>query len=146
MANALFGLGRNAFARGEINWLAAGGDTIRACLVKDDYSPSIDAHDFFNDLGANVVGSAGAVTRASSPQITLSDPALGVCDGGDVTLTAVPDTVGICDYICIFKDSGADGTSPLLALIDTAAGLPITPSGGDIVFAWDNGANKILKL
>ena len=145
MANALYGLGRNKFARGEINWIS-GGDTIRACLVKTAYSPSIDGHDFFDDLGANVVGSADGATRADCPQIILSDPALGVCDGGDVTLTAVTSGVGQCDYIAIFKDSGVDGTSPLLALIDTAAGLPITPSGGNITFAWDSGANKIFKL
>ena len=38
------------------------------------------------------------------------------------------------------------GTSPLIANIDVATGLPITPSGGDIIVQWDTGANKIFKL
>lgn len=36
--------------------------------------------------------------------------------------------------------------SPLIAYIDTATGLPVTPNGGDITIAWDSGANKIFKL
>jgi len=34
----------------------------------------------------------------------------------------------------------------LIAFIDTATNLPVTPNGGDIIVAWDNGANKIFKL
>ena len=33
--------------------------------------------------------------------------------------------------IVIYKDTGTEATSPLLAMIDTATGLPITPNGGD---------------
>jgi len=148
MANALYGKGRNKFARGDIKWLAAAGDTIKCCLLKTAYAgmPQIDNHEWFTDLGANVVGNAGGATRADCQQLTLIDPALGVCDANDVTLTAVPGAVGVCDYICIFKDSGVDGTSPLLALIATATGLPVTPNGGDIAIQWDAGANKIFKL
>lgn len=28
----------------------------------------------------------------------------------------------------------------------TGSGLPVTPNGGNIIIAWDNGANKIFKL
>ena len=34
----------------------------------------------------------------------------------------------------------------VIAFIDTATGLPVTPNGGDITITWDNGANKIFKL
>ncbi len=148
MANALYGKGRNKFARGDILWKAAAGSTIRGCLLKTAYAgmAQIDIHEWWTDLGANVVGNAGAATRASCPQLTLADPALGVCDAGDITITAVPGAVGVCDYICIFLDSGVDGTSPLIALIATATGLPVTPNGGDITIQWDEGANKIFKL
>jgi hypothetical protein len=143
--SALYGLGRNKFARGETLWKPA-GDTIRVCLIKTAYAVQIDTHEFFTSLGANVVGNGGGATRADCPQLTLIDPVLGVCDGNDVTLTAVPGAVGQCSYIGIFKDSGVDGTSPLLAFIDVATGLPVTPNGGDITIQWDNGANKIFKL
>jgi hypothetical protein len=147
MANALYGKGRNKFARGDILWKVA-GDTIRCCLLKTAYAgmPQIDNHEWWTDLGANVVGNAGAATRAACPQLTLADPALGVCDAVDITITAVPGGVGICDYLAIFKDSGVDGTSPLIALIATATGLPVTPNGGDITIQFDEGANKIFKL
>ena len=147
MTNALYDKGRNAFAKGEIHWLASGGDDIKACLLKTAYTPDLANHDFFDDLGANVVGNSGGATRADCPALTEIDPVDGVCDADDVTITAVPGAAGVCDYICIFKDDGvADASSPLLALIDTATGLPVTPNGGDITIQWDAGANKIFKL
>ena len=48
--------------------------------------------------------------------------------------------------IVIVKDTGTEATSPLIAYIDTATGLPITPNGGDIIVTWDNGINKIFRV
>lgn len=137
MANALYGKGRNKFARGEFAWKASGGDTIKAALVKTStYTVAIDSHEFYSDLGSSVVGTPVA--------LTLADPALGVLDANDVTFSAVTgDPVGA---IVIYKDSGSPTTSPLLAYIDTATGLPVTPNGGDISVVFDNGSNKIAKL
>jgi len=146
VANGLYDKGRNAFAKGEIAWLASGGDNIRVCLLKTAYTPDLANHDFFDDLGTNVVGNTGGSGRTDCQLLTLIDPVDGTVDANDATLTAVPGAVGVCDYICIFKDSGVDGTSPLLALIDTATGLPITPNGGDITIQWDAGADKIFTL
>ena len=50
------------------------------------------------------------------------------------------------EAIIIYKEGASDAASPLLAFIDTATGLPITPNTGDIIVNWDNGANKIFKL
>jgi hypothetical protein len=50
------------------------------------------------------------------------------------------------EALVIYKDTGMASTSPLIAYIDTATGLPYTPSGGNIDVAWDNGSNKIFKL
>lgn len=49
-------------------------------------------------------------------------------------------------YIAIYKDTGTPATSSLIALIDTATGLPFTGSGGNVLIAWDNGADKIFRL
>ena len=148
MANALYDKGRNHFAMGDILWKASGGSSIRCCLVKAAYTPDLANHEFWTSLGANVVGNSGGATRADCPAITLADPVAGVCDSSDVstTLTTVPGAAGACNYIAIFKDTGVDGTSLLIALIDTGTGLPITPNGGDVVITLDNGANKIFKL
>jgi hypothetical protein len=135
--NALYGKGRNKFARGEIHWTAS-GDTIKTILVDSaDYTLLIDTNEFLSDVpsGARV---------ATSAAMTLSDPALGVCDASDITFTAV--SGDSCEYIIVYKDSGVEGTSPLLACIDTATGLPVTPSGGDIIIQWDSGTNKIFRL
>ena len=47
----------------------------------------------------------------------------------------------------IYKDTGSEATSPLIAYIDTATGLPITPNGGDIaprsLEAANNGAFRV---
>ncbi|WP_368206663.1 hypothetical protein [Aeromonas sp. s5] len=49
-------------------------------------------------------------------------------------------------YCAIYKDTGSVATSPLIALFETAADLPVSTNGGDIIIAWDNGSNKIFKL
>lgn len=43
----------------------------------------------------------------------------------------------------IYADTGTESTSPLIAFIDTATGLPITPNGGDIIVTWDKKINEI---
>jgi hypothetical protein len=48
------------------------------------------------------------------------------------------------DSINIYDDTHA--SDALIAYIDTATGLPFTPSGGDIEVQWDSGANAIFKL
>ena len=42
--------------------------------------------------------------------------------------------VSSIEAIVIYVDTGTEATSPLVAFIDTATGLPITPNGGDKQF------------
>lgn len=146
MANALYDKGRNAFATGDILWKSSGGSTIRVCLLKTTYTPDLANHDFFDDVSTYVVGNSGGATRADCPALTLSDAVDGVCDASDATITSVPTASGQCDYILLFKDTGTDGTSNLIALFDTATGLPVTPNDGDIDIVWSDLTNKIFKL
>jgi len=67
-----------------------------------------------------------------------------VADAADVILSSV--TGDTCEAIVIYKHTGTESTSRLIAYIDTATGLPVTPNGGDITIQWDSGANKIFKL
>jgi hypothetical protein len=136
MANALYDKGRNRFAIGDIHWKASGGDTIKTALVDNTYTPNLSTDEFWSEISAKKVGTPQA--------LTLLDPVVGVCDANDVTFTAV--TGNQVNYIVLYKDTGVEGTSPLIACIDTATGLPVTPNGGDIQVQWDNGANKIFKL
>lgn len=133
MANALYDKGREKFLTGAIN---ASADTLKCALIKDTYDPTLGSDEFFSTLSSHVVGTPQTLT---SKTVTG-----GVLDAADVTFSAVP--TAAVKYCAIYKDTGSAATSPLIALFDTAAGLPVSTNGGDIIIAWDNGANKIFKL
>ena len=135
MANALYDLGRKAFMDGGIAYLT---DNIKLVLVDtDDYTLVIATDEFLDDIPS-------AARVATSANFGTKDSTAGVADAADVTLSTV--TGDQSEALVIYRDSGAPGTSELLAYIDTATGLPVTPSGGDITIQWDSGANKIFKL
>jgi hypothetical protein len=135
MANALYGKGRDKFLNGSINWTT---DTVKALLVDTgNYTVAIDTHEFLSDIAAGArVGTAVALSGKSS--------LLGVADGNDSTFSSV--TGATVEAIVLYKDTGVEGTSALIAYIDSATGLPFTPNGGDVTVAWDNATNKIFKL
>ncbi len=135
MANALYDTGRAAFLGADIDWLV---DDIRCVLVDTAaYTVNLTTDDFLNDVPvASRVSTSGAFTGKTS--------AAGVADAADVTLTAV--TGAVSEALVIFKYTGVDTTAALIAYIDTATGLPVTPNTGNIVIQWDNGANRIFKL
>lgn len=135
MANALYDKGREGFLDGSIDWDT---DDIRIILVDAaDYTVNLSTHDNLDDIpsGARV---------AVSSSLGSKTVAAGVADAADVTLSAV--TGDPSEAIVIYKHTGTESTSRLIAYIDTATGLPVTPSGGDIIVQWDNGSNKIFKL
>ena len=68
----------------------------------------------------------------------------GVADAADVTWSSV--TGDECEAIVLYKHTGTESTSRLIAYIDSATGLPVTPNGGDIKVEWDNGSDKIFQL
>tara|TARA_R110002096_G_C14661910_1_gene728367 strand:+ start:52697 stop:53104 length:408 start_codon:yes stop_codon:yes gene_type:complete len=135
MANALYGLGRQKILEGGIAILT---DDIKTVLVDTaTYSVSIDADEFLSDIavGERVATSANMSSKTST---------LGVFDAADITYSAVSGDVS--EALVIYKDTGVASTSPLIAYIDTATGLPVTPNGGDITVTWDSGSDKIFKL
>lgn len=100
MANALYGLGREAFLGGDLDWDA---DTIKVVLVdSSDYSLSIDADDYLSDIAV-----AGRV--ATSAALSSKTKTLGVADAADITLSTVSGSD--CEYIILFKDTGSASTS-----------------------------------
>jgi hypothetical protein len=134
MANALYDAGRNAFLLGDIDWVA---DTIKVTLVDAaDYTVNLSTHDFIDDVPS--------AARVATATLAGKSATAGVADANDVTFTAV--SGDISEALVIWKDTGTESTSPLIAYIDTATGLAVTPNGGDINVTWDNGSNKIFKL
>ena len=135
MANAIYDLGREKFLNGDIDWT---NDDIKLVLIDTaDYTVDLANDEFHSDItGAGIVATSGNLSGKTS--------VIGVADADDVTLTSV--TGDECEALVIYKDTGVSSTSPLIAYVDTATGLPITPSGSDITIVWDAGSNKIFKL
>lgn len=133
MSNALYDKGRDAFLNGSINWTS---DTVKVALINTStYTVNLSTHQFFSDL-SGVVGTPVALSGKSS--------SAGVANASTATFTAV--TGSASGALVIYKDTGTTTTSPLIAYIDSATGLPVTPNGGDITITWDTGSNKIFKL
>lgn len=135
MANALYDKAREAFATGGINWTA---DTIKVVLVDTGaHVPNLATNQYLSDI-------APAARVATSGPLTGKTATAGVCNAANVNFSAV--SGASVEALVIYKDTGNAATSSLIALIDTATGLPVSPNGGDINIAWDTGANRIFKL
>ena len=135
MANALYDFGRESFLDGYISWT---NDNIKCVLIDTAlYTVNLATDDFRVDIpiGAEVAVSANLTTKTV---------AAGVADADDVTFSSV--TGATVEAIVIFQDTGIRSSSPVIAYIDTATGLPVTPNGGDITVQWDNGVDRIFKL
>lgn len=138
MANALYALYRQKCLEGgssRVVWLT---DDIKAVLVDTGaYTPNLATHEFLSDIpgGARIATSANLSNKTSTA---------GTADADDVTFTAV--TGATIEAVVLYKDTGSAATSPLIAYIDTATGLPVTPGGGDIVIRWSAGTNRIFTL
>lgn len=140
MTNALWNPGREGFLDGTIDWDTA---TIKVSLVRG-YTFTA-THKFVSDLTAT----GTLVATATLASKTVTD---GVADAADVTFTAVP-TGTACSALAIYQTSAAAGGADLaataqrlIAFIDVATGLPVTPNGGDVQILWDNTANRIFRL
>ena len=135
MANALYDKARQRFLEAQFNWLT---NNIKAVLVDTGvYTVNLVSHEFLLDIsGASRIATSGVFTGKTTTG--------GAADANDVTFTAV--TGASIEAIILYQDLTTDAASPLIAYIDTATGLPITPNGGDIIVTWDNGPNKIFKL
>lgn len=134
MSNVLYDPGRDAFLNGDIDYT---NDTIRVYLVDtDDYAFSA-SHQYLSSVAAGARVAYAALAGKSS--------SAGIADATDTVLSSVSGDE--CEALVLCSWSGVDTSSPLIGYIDTAAaGLPVTPNGGDITITWDNGANKIFKL
>lgn len=134
MANALYDSGRAKFLEGSLDW-----DAHNIKMVLTDHggaTPNVATHDFRDDISAGTI--------ATSANFANKTTTAGVADMDDVTFTAV--SGASVESSTSYRDVGTAATDPLIAYVDTATGLPVTPSGGDIVFRVDSGANKYFKL
>ena len=133
MANALYSKAKEAFLNGSINMAA---NTVTIALIDTGVYTYSASHQFRNEVSNSAVISS---TTLANKTITN-----GVFDADDATFSSV--TGANCEALIIFTDTGIQGTSRLVAYIDSATGLPILPNGGDITVAFSSGSSKIFAL
>lgn len=106
-------------------------DTVKVALL-ESYTFSA-AHKYMSDItgAGTVVARSAALT---SPTVTN-----GTFDAADVTLTAVT-TGHTVTSLVVYKDSGADGSSTVIAYIDKAqdgtTALSLATNGSDVLVTW----------
>lgn len=129
MASAVYPSALDAILTAGVNLSSA---DIRATLVTAGYTYS-SAHDFYDDVVAG--------NRLSEFTLASKTVSGGVFDAADGTWTAVTGSAGVAIVLRVYN--ATESASRLLAYID---GFSVTPNGGNITCAWDNGTNKILKF
>ncbi len=141
MANSLYDKGRQRFLEAQLNWIT---DDIKVVMVDTALYTFAASHEFLSSIAAE--------SRVTAPTtLTSKTSTNGAADAQDVTFAAVngPSIEALVLYKQVLALDGVtpdDAASILIAYIDTATGLPITPNGGDIIVTWDNGINKIFRL
>lgn len=137
MANALFDAYVNNILTQAATQVDLDADTIKVVLVDHGTDTPVPATDDFLD---DILAGARIATGTLAGKTVTGR----VFDASDLTFVAV--TGASVESIVIYKDSGVESTSRLIAFYDVATNLPVTPNGGDITIQWDNGTNKIFKL
>lgn len=118
-SGALFNSYKLKTQQGSIN---LSSDTLKVALLADTYTPNIDSQEYFDDVSAHELATAGGYTAGgatvsgkSCTQDNANDR--GVFDCADPTWTA--DGTGFtCRYAVLYKDTGDPSTSPLIAYWD----------------------------
>lgn len=90
---------------------------IKLLFYSGSYS---SAHEFVSDLtGASIIARSGNLAGKTTTN--------GVFDANDLTVTSVSGSA--FTHVILYKDSGVDSSSPLVAFYDVAS---FTPNGGDV--------------
>jgi hypothetical protein len=134
MANALFVNARNVFL-GTGTRIDLDADTIKAMFVDHADDTPVTATD---DAIDDILSAARVPAIASCPTlgtVTIGSVAAGTFDAADTTFTSLSGDQS--ESLILFKDTGTESTSLLIAFWDTATGLPLTPNGADVTVVWN---------
>lgn len=106
----------------------------------DTPSQSADQDVADRTAGAQVPSFATAPNLANT--VSAIDSNVGKFDADDLTFTAL--TGAASASIDLFKDTGTDTTSVMIANFDDYTGLPLTPSGGNVTIVF--AATGIIRI
>lgn len=125
MTNKLYPKGKEKILSAGVNLV---GDTIKIILIDGaDYTYS-DTHEYLSDVPS-------AARVATSSALTGKAVTNGVFTASNPTFTSV--TGDSAEAIIVYKDTGVESTSPILAYIDNAGTMTVTPNGNDIPVLFD---------
>lgn len=136
--------GPKHFTNGDIDWDAA-GTAIKCSLMGTAYTPSQDSHEYWSDVTANEVpNGSGYASRGSviGPGTVSVDTASRETRLDSTVNPAWTSASFTARYAVIWKDTGTDSTSPLMAYVDFGAAE--TVSSGTFTITWD--ATGIMKI
>lgn len=113
-------------------------DTIKVALATSAYTPDQDAHDYFNDITNEVVGTgytAGGATLASKTVTYTAATNTQAFDAADVVWPASTITAR---YAIIYDATpGTAATNPLIGYVDF--GADVSSTSGDFTISWAAG-------
>ena len=144
MANSWYNGGLDAFAKGQVAWLASGGSTIEAILVDAGYTFSA-AHTTLADIPATARHTNDG---GSAVALALTDAtAGGVLDAADISFTGMSSAPSYTAIVVYKRASSGDANTTLLHYIDTGtSGLPTSSGATTVNVVWSNDATKIARL
>jgi hypothetical protein len=135
MANRLYDKGRQKFLEGKLAWLT---DTVRAVLVNTGlYNPDLESDEFLSDIPP-------AARAVMFGPLAGKTSAAGVADADDASVGYL--TAASVEALVLYRDTGDETTSALIAYVDDVLNLPFTPQDEAIRILWSNGPDRIFRL
>jgi hypothetical protein len=133
--NTRYTFANEQFLKGDLSWTT---DTFKVILIDTvQYTVLKDTHKYLSDVPAAArVATTGALTgKTATNGVAKAD-----------SITAGPVFGQTVRALVIYHDTGTEGTSELVAYLDTASGLPINPQGTSVQISWDTTASGIFVL
>lgn len=125
----------NAFVHAFNKRIDFDSDTIKVALCSNTYTPDQDAHDFFDDVTAEVTGTgytAGGATLANASLAYAAGTNTLKLDGDDTSWATATITAR---YAVIYDATpGTAATNPLIAYVDF--GADVTSTAGTFLISW----------
>lgn len=136
MSSQLYPNARELFATAQLSWLAG---TIKAILLPESYNPD------FED--ANLDDIFTGVRIAVSEPLTGRTATRGICNSDPIEFGLLVDS-RIASKLVLFKDTGSESTSTLIAFLDADSlfGVPVSLIGFEYFFVPSTINGGIFRL
>jgi hypothetical protein len=137
--SAIYPRAKEDFLSGAINLST---DTIRVILVDTGVYTFSSSHTSLADIpaAARVTNFGGTAQALASKTVTS-----GIFDAADVSFSGLSSAPSFEAFV-IYRDTGTESTSRLIAFIDSGTNLPTAANANTVNLAFDNGANRIFGI